>query len=359
MKKLSKQHRFFLAIAAIITAVLLVTVNQNLFPLNAKTMVSVTAAPLSDLNKPLRITRAGSIESATSIPINADFSGQLVELYVKEGQTVKAGQPLFKLEGSYEQTITQPATSPQTQGSYEKALDEYTRYQKLFEIGAISRRQLDTAATKLQEAQSSGANVQSQTASYMVNGSVTVTAPISGVVTGLTTGAGNSVQAGQKLLSLGSGQEVEVVVPITQNDLYLVHLGTPATIETAQTAVSGQVSRIYPLVEADKNPSFLAHIKLTNNPAGSLKSGMPVNVSIDTGQTAAVRAVPTASIIQDSQGLSLIFIAADGKAKLQQVTIGETNGDYTEITSNLPQQALVITSNLTDIKNGDSIALIQ
>lgn len=359
-KELSKQHRIILAITALITAAFLLALNGDLFSLKSRPPVSVTTAPLSDISKPIRITRPARTESATSIPVNADFSGQLIELYVKEGQVVKAGQPLFKLEGSYEQTMNQTSiASPQTQASYEKALDEYNRYQKLFDIGAISRRQLDMAADRLQAAKENTSGVSMQPVSSIVHGYVTVNAPTSGIVTGLSNGPGGTVQAGQKLLSLGSGQDVEVVVPLGQNDLYLVHLGTPVTIEVSQQAVIGQVSRIYPQVDASQTPSFLAHIKLTNNPAGLLKPDMTANVSIDTGKSTIVHAVPTASIFIDDQDRNLIYIASDGKAKLQQVTIGETIGDFTEITSNLPQQIMVITNNINDINDGDSIAVMQ
>lgn len=166
------------------------------------------------------------------------------------------------------------------------------------------------------------------------------------------------MQAGQQLLSLGSGQEVEAVAQLDQSDLYLVQLGTPAVIEAAQQIIAGQVSRIYPQVAANQISSFLAHIKLTNNPAGLLQAGMPVNIRIDTGKSVPVPAVPTASVLQDDQGRNFIYLTANGKALIQQVNIGETIGDFTEITSNLPQQSMVIISNIDDIKDGDAITVL-
>jgi len=370
LKKFIQQYRIVIALTAFLfTVALLLAASYNRLPfalwtqrIMPQTPISLTAVPLGTINKSIKIARTGSIENSISVPVNSDFSGLLSEIYVTEGQAVKAGQPLFKLEASSEPTVTQTTgDSQQAQANYDNALKEFNRYQKLFEIGGIPRRQLETATARLQEAKESLANAQNttQSSNAAINGSATISAPISGIVTGLSASSGKAVQAGQQLLSLGSGQEVEAVVHLNQNDLYLVHLGTPATIEASQQTIAGQVSRIYPQVEADQISAFLAHIKLTNNPDGLLKSGMPVTIRIDTGKSSTVPTVPASSIFQDAQGRYYIYLAADGKAKVQQISIGETIGDSTEITSDLPQQSMVITSNINDIKNGDAITVVQ
>lgn len=368
MRNFFQQHRIIVALTAFLfTVALLLAVSYNLFPFVVgnqhvipQAPVSLTAAPLVSINKPIQITRTGSIESSISVPINAEFSGLLSEIYVTEGQVVKAGQPLVKLQASSESTVTQTTgASQQTQSNYDNALKEFNRLQKLFEIGAIPRRQLDTATAHLQEAKESLTTQNTaQSSNTSINGSATINAPIGGIVTGLSTSSGKTVQAGQQLLSLGSGQEVEVVVHLDQNDLYLVHLGTPATFEVSKQTIVGQVSRIYPQIEANQNPAFLAHVKLAANPSGLVKSGMSVTIRMDTGKSTLVPAVPTTSLFQDNQGRNFVYLANDGKATMQQVMIGETIGDFTEITSDLPQQSIVITSNINDIKDGDAITVM-
>ncbi|SMD14707.1 efflux RND transporter periplasmic adaptor subunit [Sporomusa malonica] len=367
MKKIRHKYRMFTVLSALLfTLALLLATGHNLLPvslwnqhISPRTPISITAVPVGAINKPIQLVRTGSVESSTVVPINAEFSGQLSELYVTAGQAVKAGQPLLKLQVTSEPTVNQ--TSQQAQANYDNALKEFNRYQKLFEIGGISKRQLDSATTQLQAAKDSLSNTQQtiSAANATINGTATITAPINGIVTGLSVAPGKTVQAGQQLLSLGSGQEVEVVVRLDQNDLYLVHLGTPAALEAAQQTIVGQVSSIYPQIDASQSPSFLAHIKLITNPAGLLKSGMSINVHIDTGTSAMVPAVPSASISQDNQGRAFIYLATNGKAMLHQITTGEAIGDLTEITSNLPQQSMVITNNTKDLRNGDAITVVQ
>lgn len=370
MKNYIRQYRVFVAFTALLCiAALFCAASYQQFPFSLWTQSVrshnppiLTAGPLSNINKPLRITRTGSVQSAAAVPVNAEFSGLLSELYVTEGQTVKAGQPLFKLQGSPEPAVTErAATAAPDTGGYDNALKEYNRLQKLFEVGAIPRRQLDAAGTRLQEAKESlnSARSTSEISRPASNGSATMNAPVSGIVSGLTASAGRTVQAGQQLLSLGSGQELEAVVSLSQNDLYLVHLGTAVIIEAAQQQILGQVSGIYPVVQANEAPVFLARVKLGTSPQGLLTPGMPVAAHIDTGKTVIVPAVPAVSVFQDSQGQTAIFLAVNGRALLQPVSTGETSGAFIEITSALPQQSLIITGSISALKDGDPVTLTE
>lgn len=367
MKVIPPQYRILAIITAAIAVLLLfasykssaVAVwSQHFF---AKPPINLTAVPLSSVNKPVQIIRTGSIENATLTPIAAPFSGSLSEVYVKEGQVVKAGEPLFKIQASYEASSSQPAAAaPAPQGNYTKALEEFNRYKRLFEIGAIPKRQLDTAAAKLEAAkESSNGDPGGVSSSASVPSVTTVTAQVGGTVTGLAASSGSTVQGGQTLLSLGSGQTFEAVIAINQNDLYLVHLGTPTAINTANQTLTGQVSGIYPKIEASQIASFLAHIKLTTNPPGLLKPGMPATVRIDTGNSAPVLAVPSTAVFQDGQGRKFLYLAVNGKALLQEVTTGDTIGELTELTCILPPDSMVITSNLDELKNGAAINVVE
>ena len=335
----------------------------------SRTPISVTAIPIGTMNKPVPIVGTGSIESPTSVPITTEFSGRITDVYVAEGQSVKTGQPLAKLLGASESSTdngTAPpanqngATNPQAQIGYDNALKEYNRDQKLYEQGAIPRRQMENSAARVQSLTNAQDTVQSprSATTAMSNGSATINAPINGKVTGLSTAIDKSVQVGQQLMVLDSG-EVQVVIPIEQKDLYLVHLGTPATIEISGQAMIGQVVSIYPEIGINNIPSFRTHIKVTNDTGGLLKTGMSVNVHINTGKSATVLAIPRAAISQDNQGLNYMYLAVNGKAIRQKITLGEPIGEFIEITVTLPEQAMVITSNVNDLKDGDAIAVLE
>jgi RND family efflux transporter MFP subunit len=379
MKKKFLQYPTALTLVAIVILVTLVLATRyGLLPFTrwAKhivpgTPVSVTAEPISIINKPVPIVRTGSIENSTVLPITTDFSGRISEVYITEGQVVKAGQPLLKLLGASGPSTNNGTAvnqiggaNQQVQESYDNALKEYNRLQKLYDQGAIPRRQVDEAATRLQAAQESLANSQGTAAQPTRNtttatssdGFTTISAPVGGTVTKLSTGIDQIVQAGQQLMILGSG-EVQVVVPIEQSDLYLVYSGIPATIEVAGQTLTGKVASIYPEIGSDNLPTFRTHIKVTNNTDGLLKIGMAVTVRINTGKSASVLVIPRVAV-QEEQGLQYIYLVENGKAVRQQVSIGETIEDFIEITSDLPEQAIVVTSNTDNIRNGDALTVL-
>lgn len=234
--------------------------------------------------KPAGIVRAGVVRQAEAVPVDSDYSGKIVEVYVKEGETVKAGQPLLRLEASAAGggTDRKPVAVPPGQDSYENARTEYLKYQRLYEQGAIPRRQLENAAARLQAVEQ---NLKSgRAAAIPYSGPVTVKAPVDGIVAGLTATAGSSVQAGQQLAALGSGQAVEVVAPLGQKDLYQIPLGAPVVAETADTKIAGRVASIFPDVRDNKVVSFQARIILLDPPAGLLQPGLAATVRFETDQ---------------------------------------------------------------------------
>jgi RND family efflux transporter MFP subunit len=330
--------------------------------MNQRMPVNVTVAPINMVNKPLRVERTGTAVYAARVPVYSEGAGQVTDVYVTSGQAVKAGQPLVKLEITGGEAAAAPGAQT-SEGSaskaiYENALKEYNRYQKLYEIGGIARKQLDASAARLQEAQA-GLEQGAQAPGAVVNGPVTIQAPIDGTITGSVIAAGSAISSGQELLALGSGQEVEVVLPLEQSELYFVQLGSPAVIKVGSEQLAGQVSSIYPEVKDKQVAAFMAQIKLLQPPGNGLTPGAAATVSIATGQETAVAAVPAQALLRDAEGNYSVFLAAEGKAVSQQVTLGEGMGELVEITTALPLESKVIISNVDHLKNGDSITVSE
>ncbi len=384
MRNLMRQHRRRIEfIALLLIALFVLMAGYKLLSLkfwthhiDPQAPVNVTAVPVTTVNKPICVARAGSISKAVSVPVNAEYSGRLNEIYVTEGESVKAGQALFKLDvtpaapadntASPAVTINRSSRAPrEVPGNYVDALKEYNRCKKLYELGAIPRRQFEDASARLQEAQKglysggSDISVPEENAPATVSGPVTISAPVDGIVTGLAAASGKMVQAGQQLMALGSGQELDAVIRLEQSELYLVPLGAPVIIQVSSQGFMGKVSSVYPEIQENQIPSFVAHIKLTNTADGLLQSGMSANLQIDSGKSVAVPAVPKIAVFQDEQGVNFIYVAADGRAVRQQINVGEAIGDFVEITSNVPRETMVITDNFDEIKNGEAITIIE
>ncbi len=330
--------------------------------------VSVTVLPVSVINKAEEIVLPGSVQSREAAVISAPIAGRVSAVNVTEGQTVKAGQALVHIEGvvsaASEPTAAAPAQNEadnrQAQANYDKLVQEYDRYQKLYQIGAIARRQLEDTAARLQAAKAALAGApdpgSGSSTALRQPGFADLIAPSDGKVTGLSVAVDKTVQAGQQLLVLDNGGDMRIVVHLAQKDLYLVHAGSPAEIVVSgSTQVpTGQVEAIYPEVGSTSN-LFLTYIR-ADNLSGLLQSDTTVSVHLKTGQTVTAPAVPVTAVFKD-QGGTYLYLAVNGQAVRQQVALGVISGDQVEITSSLPEQALVITSGVSSLSDGDAVTL--
>ncbi|MCE5284447.1 MAG: efflux RND transporter periplasmic adaptor subunit [Pelosinus sp.] len=350
---------------------------QTLFP---ESSVTVTAMPVSTLSKPVQLVLSGAVEGANSAVITAEISGQITEVNVKEGQTVTPGQSLIKIQGTSTNTVQaqpvpqiipvqpNPEIIAEAEANYNALAKQFDRYQKLLDQGAIARRQVDDLALRLDAAKEALENAKSTadmppaaastpSEAAVQNSLANLTSAVPGVVRSLTAAPGAAVQTGQPLLVVDSGSDVQVSVQLAQKDLYAVHSGTPVEIflnESPEQIIAGQIQGIFPQA-GPAGTFFRTQIRIDNS-AILLKSGMTVKVRINTPNSAPVQAVPVTAIRQD-QSEDYIYIAVNGKAVRQPVTIGDKIGEFAEITSSLPEGASVIITNLNTLKDGTEITL--
>ena len=208
-------------------------------------------------------------------------------------------------------------------------LDEHhkhhARTEKLVEIGAASREELEMASSKLKAAESELANqrqrllllgLSSQRISALrsasqVSSEVSLSAPASGSVTTRSVNSGEVIQASKELLRITDLSSVWVVGQVYEKDLGKVHIGSGATITTDAypgRVFRGQVSYVDPKVDPQTRTAQ-ARIELAN-PGQQLKIGMYVNVDFAAlgGGRSTVAIVPVAAV-QNMGNQQVVFVA--------------------------------------------------
>lgn len=379
LKKIQVQPKLIpiLLAAALLAVGLFGLAHLGLFSLGHKSggvfsqgPVRVTVTPVGRITKAGEIVLPGTIQSREAVIISAEISGRISQVQVTSGQTVNTGQTLVHIEGTKDSNQSQAApavaatydaeAAQQAQARVDALAKEYERYEKLYQMGGIARRQLEDTAARLQAAREALSNAPSNTQSSLASrqpNSATLIAPSGGVVTELVAAAGKTVQAGQQLMVLDNGGAVRVVIHLEQKDLYFVKAGTPAEITLDSTPgqnLQGQVEAVYPEPGTGAQ-TFLTHIQVGNTD-NLLKQGVPIKVHLKTNQSVTVAALP-ANIVRQDQGGSYVYLAVDGKAVRQPVTTGTAVGDWVELTSPLPEQASIISSNLDNLQEGTPVVI--
>ncbi|HXM47168.1 MAG TPA: efflux RND transporter periplasmic adaptor subunit [Pyrinomonadaceae bacterium] len=261
------------------------------------------------------------------------------------GQTVRKGQTIAVVSSN------DLAEAQSKYLSVVAELDEHhkhhARTEKLVEIGAASREELEMATSKLKAAESELANLRqrllllglsSQRVSALrstsqVSSEVSLPAPASGTVTSRTVNSGEVIEANKELLRVTDLSSVWVVGQVYEKDLAKVQIGSGASITTDAypgRVFRGRISYVDPKIDSQTRTAQ-ARIELAN-PRQQLKIGMYVNVAFaalgDRGSTVAI--VPVAAV-QNLGNQQVVFVATSDRNvfAMRQVRLGpETNGFY-------------------------------
>ncbi len=361
MKKMNYKYWMVPAVLFIVLAILIksnVLYGKEAKSTDNATDVSVKAITAKYGAAIPQLKLSGSIEGKTSAAISAKLAGRIEQVLVKQGQHVRAGEVLVKLESvelaNSLRTAQQAVNKAQIE--YELQVNDYQRYKTLYEQHAVAKQTLDSYDAKLRTAQAELASaIASQSSAEQQYEYGKITAPVDGVVANLTATVGQVVAAGTSLMLVQDISEVYVIVNVEQKDLAKVAIGQAAavTVDTyADKVFSGTIDTINPEA-GSANRMFSTKIKIENQ-AGLLKAGMFVKAQLATGAAVDVITVPQAAVMQ-KQGLYYVFTAEENKAIRHQIEVGEVNGDMIQIKSGIAAGARVIASNVNKLKNGDSI----
>jgi RND family efflux transporter MFP subunit len=329
---------------------------------SAGTALSVKVVEAQYVDTVPGIALNGSLEGRTSATISAKLAGRIEQIMVEEGQQVKAGDALIKMETVELANSARQAQDGvrKAQANYELALNDFSRYQTLYDKGAVSEQQLDNAKAKLKTAEADLSSAQSsQSSAEEQYGYGVITAPVDGVIANKTATVGQVVSPGASLMMVQDINQVYAVVNVEQKDLGRVKTGQKAnvTVDAYPGKVfAGTVDVMNPEA-GSASRTFRTKIRL-ENAGGDLKAGMFAKVQLETGESVKVLAVPQSAVVQ-KQNLYYVFTVDNNVAVRRQIEIGEVSGNTITVTAGLQPGEQVIISSVNRINDADTVRVAQ
>ncbi len=308
--------------------------------------------------KPATMPLSGTVEGLTSSIISSRFSGQVTQVLVEDGQAVSAGQVLFVLDTVELRNALRVAQNSvnQTAAKYANDREDYKRCEVLYEKGAYSRQQLDSARTKMLASQADYDSAQANCSSAEKQvAEATVVSPVNGVIANKNLTNGQNVVAGNPVMTVEQIDAVHVVIQVEQRDMAYLKMGdvVKVMVDTYPDKMfSGVVDVISP-VAGKENRMFRVKVRV-DNPNLLLKPGMFVQVQLNLGEPQPVLTVPQKAVLGE-KGVQYVFTVEDGKAKKVRVTVGDILGDRIEITEGLTEGMVILTDNLDKLKEGNLV----
>jgi RND family efflux transporter MFP subunit len=321
----------------------------------------VSAAPVVRGDLVLPIVGEGSIRARNSTEIKFEIAGRIDELLIQEGQLVRRGQKLARLDdreykgaleearSRYLQALGQLAVEEEGYDGQEveRSLEEQAgELVKLEDEGVISRRErLDRELEMGMGAVREGAyrrellEVRSGLAAARADAEraelslerTLLRAPFGGVVFSLDCARGERVQVGETLSRLIDDVNIEAEIGILESDLGALRKGSPAllTIPALGETVEVEVDVISPDID-DVSRTCPVLMRLESK-EGRYKPGMFVRAAI-AGEFLEDRLMVPVEAILTRDGRPVLFRVEDGRAKWVYVQLGERNDHLVEIT---------------------------
>ncbi len=262
---MSKSLKWIVGILATVIVVLVVLKATGAIGKDEGT--KVTAEKVADRTIIETVNASGKVYPEIEVKISPDISGQITELNVREGDTVKRGQIVARIyadiytsqrdqaAAQVSQMQAQVGNSQAQLGSLKATVDQttaaYKRQKQLLDDKVISQAEFETAQQAYLSAQASynaalsgikanQAAVQSAQASLTTAnkdlGRTTITAPMDGVISLLSVKngervAGNSFNVGTEMMRIADLNSIEAQVDVSENDIPKVKIGDSAEVE--------------------------------------------------------------------------------------------------------------------------------
>ena len=358
------------------------------------------------------VSATGKIQPEIEVKLSSMVSGEIIALNVKEGQVVKKGDLLVKinpdlytsgLDRSVANLSGTKASLSQSEANFKEAKASYERNKTLYEKGVISKSDWDKSIATFEVAkatrQSSYYNVQSASASVTEAkdnlGRTLIYAPADGTISVLNVELGERVlgtqqMAGTELLRVANLNNMEVEVDVNENDIVKVKIGDKANVEVdaylkkkfkgVVTSISNSASTT---LTSDQVTNFKVKIRILKESYQDLLEGQPSSYSpFRPGMTATVDiltktktnvlAVPISSVVVKSDTAAVkdftvedpnekktvpksdkkfecVFVKVGDKAKIRIIKTGIQDDTNIEVMSGLKPGDVVITGPYTTV----------
>ena len=348
---MSKKTIYILISSAIVVVIALIVLSKKGIIGNKDKAIDVEVAKANEITIVETVSATGKIQPEIEVKISSEVSGEIIALPVKEGQVVKKGDLLVKINpdlytSGYKRTVAglsqTKAGLSQADAAFKEAKANYDRNKILFDKGIISKSDWDRAISNFETAKASkeSAYFNVKSASATVNeakdnlGRTTIYAPADGTISMLNVELGERVlgtqqMAGTEILRVANLNNMEVEVEVNENDIVKINVGDSSRVQVDAylkkqfrgivTSISNSASSA---LTANQVTNFKVKVRilkesyqdlLVGKPAfySPFRPGMTATVDIITERKEKVIAVPISSVVVKSDTAAVKKLKVD------------------------------------------------
>ncbi|MCW4455037.1 efflux RND transporter periplasmic adaptor subunit [Flavobacterium sp. MXW15] len=291
-------------------------------------------------------TGTAALEARAESQVVAKTSGVALAVLVEEGQQVKAGQPLVRLDPDRARLAV-----AQSEAQLRKLENNYRRAQQLVAQQLISTGEVDQMRYDLENARAQH-NLAQLELSY-----TTVVAPISGVVASRDIKPGNFVQINSPIIRVVDSSRLEATLNVPEREIAKLKPGQ--VVELVADALPGRrfggtVDRVSPVVD---NGTGTFRVVAAFSGDGELQPGMFGRLSINYDQRADALVVPRSALLEDG-GESAVYVVREGRVLRTPLKLGYDDTGWIEVREGLEQGDEVVVAGKAALREGSAVQVI-
>lgn len=313
---------------------------------------------------------SGSLKAVNSAVIKARVPGELQGLAVREGDVVKAGQVIARIDATeYQSRVRQAREQAESaKAQVDVVQRQYDNNKALVDQGFISKTALDTSLANLNAAKSThkAALAATDVAGKSLDDTV-LKAPISGQVSQRLAQPGERVSIDTKIVEIVDLSKLELEATLSAGDSMDVRVGQSAQlqIEGSRRPVTAVVARINPSAQAGSR-SVLAYLSIDNPGAAGDASAPPLRQGLFAQGTlgtarASLLSLPVSAVRTDKPA-PYVQVVENGVVVHKPVELGvrgAAGGDTVVAVKGLEDGALVVRGDIGALREGTKVRFTQ
>jgi RND family efflux transporter MFP subunit len=300
---------------------------------------------------PVGLRSTGTVHAKQTAMVSAQVMGRILQVLVREGDSVHAGQTLAILDdATLRSSVSQAKAGVNAAMSQQAAAESAAklaastldRYKQLEAQKSVSPQEMDEVSRRAQAAQAQLESARAQTdaaraqetGAHTMLGYTRLVAPFGGVVTARMADPGSMAAPGVPLMQVDQTGALELDTQVDESAISAVHKGmkTPVSIDGISPAeIAGTVEQIVPVADPSSH-SFTVKISLPSST--QLRAGMYGAAQFANGMRQAI-VVPQSAVVTRGSLVCAFVLNREGIAQLRYLTLGATHGDHVEVLSGI------------------------
>jgi len=328
----------------------------------------VVVAPVARADVPVYLDAVGTIKALNTVTVSPQVDGKLLSVNYKEGQDVKKGDVLARIDPvTYQAQLDQAvAKKAQDEAQLANSKLDLDRYEKLAATNAINKQQADTQRALVAQ---NTAIVQADQAAienaHALLGYTTITAPLDGRTGIRQVDEGNIVRAaaGQAIVVITQLKPISVLFNLPQQDLPQVNAAFAKgalSVDALRSDNDAVIDRGSLKVVDNQVDQTTGTVKLKAefpNADLQLWPGQFVNVRLLIDTLKQVVVIPTSAVQRGPNGTFVYVVKDDSTVAVRPVVVQKQDETQTVIKSGLDTSERVVTTGFVRLTDGSKISI--